>query len=65
MDEIDEATISRIAQLSYERSENLATRYTPWAELNEASKERIHEVVRDMLAAMAEIGLYISVPAGG
>lgn len=45
----DEEFVDRVAQESYTESSNLHTGYVPWAELSEHNRERVREVVRDML----------------
>jgi len=59
---LDEATINEIAHRSYLTSKNLSTTDYPWEGLSERNKERVREVVRDMLNAMDELGLVVTVP---
>jgi len=59
---VDEATINEIAHRSYLTSKNLSTREYPWENLSENNKDRVREVIRDVLTAMDELGLVVTVP---
>jgi len=59
---LDEATIDEIAHRSYLTSKNLSTSQYPWENLSENNKNRVREVIRDVLTAMDELGLVVTVP---
>lgn len=56
---MDAETIDKIAERAYEVSDNLVTNRVPWETLSEDNKDRVREVVVDVLRAMDDVGVQV------